>query len=182
MLKLLSSAPFYVIILAFIFSACTKEIVLEKRVVLHPNKAIWKIWSIQKTPQGDTLIQGAFKEFYWDGAPAISTEYKNGEKDGTGQAWYESGATKWTKQYEHDRRVGNWHLFSKDGRNMMEVAFKAGLMDGAMKIWDRNDSSQVTVSKYQHGKCQEGGCGALDSLIAGSSDKNYVELIKAFLE
>ena len=182
MLKLLSSIPFWTFFIAITFSACTKEIVLEKRVVLHPNKAIWKIWSIQKTPQGDTLIQGPFKEFYWDGAPAISTEYKDGAKDGTCQAWYENGATKWTKHYNQDRRDGTWHLFSKDGRNIMETSFEAGLMEGTMKIWNRNDSAMVNVSKYRHGKCQEGGCGALDSLIADGSDKSHVALVQSFLE
>jgi hypothetical protein len=165
-----------------ILTACSKEIPLEKRVVLHPNKAIWKIWHVQKTPQGDTLIQGAFKEFYWDGAPSISTEYTDGEKDGTCQAWYENGATKWTKEYEHGRRIATWRLFSKDGRTMMELGFEAGLMEGPMKIWDKNDTSVVRVAKYSKGKCQDGDCTALDSLTSASADKAHVDLIQDFLE
>ncbi len=164
---------------------CTQEAKLEPRVIMHPNKSIWKKWSIQRTPQGDTLIQGPYKEFYWDGSPSQSTEYKDGLRQGSSDAWYENGKSKWTKMYDQNKKVGIWRLYSANGYPNLEVHFAEGLMDGSLKIWDVTDSTSFVEAQFTKGQCSGGACNALDSVrnVKGSgADNRRSSLITAFLE
>jgi hypothetical protein len=170
---------------ALLWAGCSKEAPLEQRVILHPNKSIWKKWTIQRTPQGDTLIHGAYKEFYWNGSPSQVTEYRYGVREGTSQAWYDNGNSKWTKVYRQNKREGVWRLYSSDGRPLMEANFKDGLMHGPFRAWDKTDTSIVVTAEYLKGQCSGGACGAKDSLQMvgpGKEDNRYASLVQEFLE
>ena len=169
---------------AVLWLGCSKDAPLEQRTILHPNKSIWKKWTIQRTPQGDTLIHGAYKEFYWNGSPAQSTEYKYGIRQGTSQAWYDNGNSKWTKVYRENKREGIWRLYSSNGLPLMEVNFKDGLLHGPFRVWDKIDTSVVVEAEYLNGQCFKGACGAMDSVqaVREESDNRHASLAKEFLE
>ncbi len=176
------------LLVAGLLAACSQQAPLEQHVVLHPNKSIWKEWFIRRTPQGDTVLQGPFKEFYWNGSPAQVTQYQNGLKDGSAQAWYENGANKWTKFYHQGKPDGVWRLYTEDGRPRLEVTYANGAIQGTVKIWDQNDTTSVRSLTFQHGQCIGGDCSAFDSLQASPltptvADKNSeAARIRDFLE
>lgn len=146
--------------------ACSDEKKLEPRIVMHPNKSIWKEWKIERTPKGDTLIQGPFKEYFWNGSPAASTIYKDGLKEGSSQAWYDNNAVKWTKVYAAGKPTGTWLLFTPSGKNWMEISFNGqGQIEGKVKVWDRVDAATVHEATYKNGACVEGDCGAVTSPV-----------------
>ncbi len=175
-------------IAALSLAACSKEVPMVQRVILHPNRSIWKSWFIQQLPKGDTVLQGAYKEFYWNGSPAEVTQYKDGVKEGSSQAWYDNGNTKWSKTFARGKRAGTWRLFSADGRAKIEVAFEAGLLHGRVKIWDPNDTGVVREAQYLKGQCVNGACAALDSLrdaplnAQGAGKRPDADLVHPFLE
>ena len=175
-------------LLACFFSACTKEAPLVQRVILHPNRSIWKSWFIQQMPKGDTVLQGAYKEFYWNGSPAEVTQYRDGAKDGSSQAWYDNGSTQWSKTYARGKRAGIWRLYTSDGRTRLEVPFEEDLIHGIVKIWDPHDTASVRPAKYLKGACVDGACAALDSLQdaphtpRGAGKRPDADLVRPFLE
>jgi hypothetical protein len=171
--------------------ACSREIKLDPRMVMHPNGAIWKSWSIEHTPKGDTLIQGPWKEFFWNGSPSISTIYVDGKKQGSSQAWYDNNSPKWSKVYAADKPTGTWILFTKEGRTWIEVSFNdKGQIEGKVKVIDRTDKSVVHLATYKAGECVDGDCNALKNPAVQDdlpADTKAIllkdgETIQAFLE
>jgi antitoxin component YwqK of YwqJK toxin-antitoxin module len=171
--------------------ACSEEKKLERRVVMHPNNSVMKEWNIERTPKGDTLIQGPMKEFFWNGSPAASTIYIDGLKEGSSQAWYDNNSVKWQKVFAKDKPTGTWHLFTKDGKNWMEISFnEAGLRHGPAKVWDRIDRSKVLEAEFSNGDCTSGECEAfVNPSVAEDLPESAklvlakdVEVIRAFLE
>jgi len=170
--------------------ACSEEKKLERRVVLHPNKAVWKEWNIERTPKGDTLIQGPYKEFFWNGSPAQSTLYKDGKKEGSSQAWYDNNALKWAKVYAADKPTAEWHLYTREGRAWMTIAFNdKGQIEGKVKAWDRVDASTIYDAEFKGGECVSGDCAVLNPVIPDDlpeSSKSVLlkdkETVSAFLE
>lgn len=174
------------------FMACSEEKKqLERRVVMHPNNSVWKEWHIERKPTGDTLIQGPFKEFFWNGSPAASTQYIDGLKEGSSQAWYDNNTVKWTKVYAQDKPKGTWNLFTREGKRWMTIMFnEAGQKHGPAKVWDRVDINTIHEALYTDGDCTEGACAAFtdptlpDDLPEASKQAliKDLEIVKAFLE
>jgi hypothetical protein len=141
--------------------ACSEDKKLERRVIMHPNNSIWKEWNIERTPSGDTLIQGPFKEYFWNGSPASSTLYTDGLKEGSSIAWYDNNAPKWQKVFAKDKPTSTWHLFTRDGKNWMEISFNAeGQKHGHAKVWDRIEVKKISEAEFTNGECTSGECEA----------------------
>jgi hypothetical protein len=127
---------FWIVMGAWLLIGCGEELPLEEKIVTHPGRgSVWKKYHFQITPQRDTLIQGAYQEFYWDATPALSTIYKDGKPQGSSQAWYESGELKWTKNYDAGQPKGAWRLYSMNGQNWGEVVYLNGKREGQAKCW-----------------------------------------------
>ncbi len=174
-----------------LLSSCSEDKKLERRVVMHPNNSVWKEWYIERKPDGDTLIQGAFKEFFWNGSPEGSTIYEDGLKEGSSQAWYDNNSVKWQKVFKHDKPTGTWHLFTRDGKNWMEMSFNAeGEKEGPAKVWDRIEINTVHEATFAKDACVSGDCEAFthptipDDLPESAKQAlaKEMDVIQAFLE
>lgn len=180
-----------VLFAALFLGACSEEKKLERRLVMHPNNSVWKEWHIERKPTGDTLIQGPFKEFFWNGSPAASTQFSEGLKEGSSQAWYDNNTVKWTKVYAKDKPTGTWNLFTREGKRWMTVTYnEAGQLHGPAKVWDRIEINTVHEALFTDGSCTEGACPAfLDPAIPADLPEaakqaliKDQEIVKAFLE
>lgn len=147
------------------FSACGKEQEnLARRAYTFPNsKALKSEWTIKTLPSGDTAMHGVAKEYYWGGSVKKSVVWKDGQKDGSAQAWYDNGGQQWQKSYDKGRKTGTWRLFYSDGNPWIVMAFNAqGMLEGKVQKWDRADPSQPKESTYAGGTCTSGDCTLLE--------------------
>ncbi len=148
---------------------CTKDPIPEFRIVYFPNKKnIKEEWSIVRTPRGDTLEQGVHKLFYWDGAAAQSEVWKQGKREGSSQAWYENGGTKWLKHYVAGRPDGLWRLNRQDGQPWEVRNYANGFLNGPLQVWDNSSPSVLKEAIFTKGNCTSGDCGLLDFPIPPS--------------
>ncbi len=177
-------------IFAMLFLGCGKEPIPEFRIVYYPNKKNMKEkWSIVRTPRGDTLEQGVHKMFYWDGAVAQSEVWIQGKREGSSQAWYESGDVKWQKSYVAGLRQGVWRLSYKGGHPWMVVTYDKDMLNGTVQTWDREDVTSPKEATFLKGKCTAGECALLepvttpaDTTAASALElKRSQEIIQAFL-
>jgi hypothetical protein len=167
---------------------CGKEPIPEYRIVYYPNKKnVKEEWSIIRTPRGDTLQHGVHKQYFWNGTPAQSEVWKQGKRQGSAQAWYESGEVKWQKNYVDNKPDGTWRLNRKGGQPWEVINFDKGLIDGTVQIWDKADAGMVKEAVFAKGNCVSGECGLMD-FPAISSDTGAVaiemardrEIVEAF--
>ncbi len=147
------------------FSGCGSEEKenLARRIVYHPGgaKNIKLEWTINKLPNGDTLIHGVMKEYYWGGTTKKSVEWNSGNKHGTAQAWYDNGGQQWQKSYAEGKKTSTWRLFFPDGNPWMILHYKDDALDGTIQKWDRQDPAQPKESVYASGNCISGDCNLL---------------------
>lgn len=137
---------------------------LQRRIVYHPGnaKSIRLEWTINLKPNGDTALHGVMKEYYWGGANKKAVVYKDGERDGTAQAWYENGNQQWQKSYEKGKKASTWRLFFSDGNPWMVMSFnKEGQLEGAVQRWDRMDPTLPKEAVFAAGNCSSGDCNIL---------------------
>ncbi len=139
---------------------------LARRIVYHPgnSKSIKLEWTIKKLANGDTLLHGVMKEFYWGGADKKAVVYKDGKRDGTAQAWYDNGKQQWMKTYEKGRKASTWRLFYSDGGSWIVLNHdKEGNIDGTVRKWDRGaDPEKPVEAVFTKGTCTSGDCRLLD--------------------
>lgn len=138
---------------------------LARRIIYHPGngKDIKVEWTINKLPNGDTLLHGPMKEYHRGGSNKKSVEWKHGRKDGTAQAWYENGRQQWLKSYKEGRKVSTWRLFFSDGNPWMVLHYnKEGALEGTVQRWDRQDPAQPKEAVYANGNCTSGDCNLLE--------------------
>ena len=99
------------LLFALVFIGCGKKPVPEYRIVYYPNKKnVKEEWSIIRSPRGDTMEQGVHKQYFWNGSTAQSEIWRQGNREGSAQAWYKSGEVKWEKYYSGGKRQGQWRL------------------------------------------------------------------------
>lgn len=138
---------------------------LARRIVYHPgnSKNIKLEWTINKLPSGDTLLHGVMKEYYWSGTDKKAIVYKDGQRDGTAQAWYDNGSQQWQKTYEKGKKVNVWRLFYSDGNPWLVVNHnQEGEIDGTVQRWDRMDPATPAEAVFAKGSCTAGDCKVLD--------------------
>jgi len=138
---------------------------LARRIVYHPGngKNIRLEWTIKKLPNGDTLMHGAMKEYYWGGANKKAVVYKDGQRDGTAQAWYDNGSQQWIKSYEKGKKASTWRLFYADGNPWIVLGHdKEGNIDGTVQKWDRSDPEKPVEAVFTKGSCTSGDCRLLE--------------------
>lgn len=144
---------------------CNKEEgKLAHRVVLHPGSTnkIKLEWTIKQLPNNDTLIHGVMKEYYWSGSTKKSVEWKEGQKDGTAQAWYDNGSQQWMKSYDQGKKAKTWRLFYSDANPWMVMNYnKDGALEGTVQKWDRMDPGQPKEAVFANGNCTSGDCNIL---------------------
>ena len=61
------------------------------------------------------LREGAFEEFYQNGAPAVMGFYLNGTKNGRWTIYHENGSVVAEGYYQNGGKAGAWHYCDKDG-------------------------------------------------------------------
>lgn len=145
------------------FFGCEKPPIPEYRIVYYPNKKnIKEEWSIVRTPRGDTMEHGTHKTYNWDGSVATSAVWKQGKKDGSSQAWYESGTEQWQKFYKEGKRQGKWRLVYKEGNPWINVNYSEDKLNGKAQSWNRGDSTKTKEAIYNNGNCISGDCSVLD--------------------
>lgn len=160
---MLSSAA---VLLAACLVGCGKEENLKRQIVLFPNSKNFKEeWFIKLLPNGDTLMHGVNKEYFWNGSTKRSVVWKDGKKDGTAQAWYDNGAVKWQKAYVMGEKTGTWRLFFSDGHPWIVLTHVGGAIDGKVQVWDKTDADKPKEAIYAKGACTGGECGILDPKI-----------------
>lgn len=148
------------------FSGCASEEKenLARRIVYHPGggQNIKLEWTINKLPNGDTLLHGVMKEYYWGGTVKKSVEWNSGKKHGTAQAWYDNGGQQWQKSYVEGKKVSTWRLFFSDGNPWMVLNYKDNTLQDTVQKWDRQDPAQPKAAAFANGNCVSGDCTLLD--------------------
>lgn len=150
-------------VMAAMFAGCGKEENLKRHIVLYPNSRNFKEeWTIKMLPNGDTLMHGVNKEYFWSGSTKKSVVWKEGKKDGSAQAWYDNGANKWQKTYDNGKKVATWRLFYPDGHAWIIAPFKDGQLSGTVQVWDKADLDKPKEAAFANGACTTGDCNLLD--------------------
>ncbi len=170
---------------------CGKEAPLEKRVLYYPNKKDMKEeWAFTRTPTGDTLEQGVHRQYFWNGSTSQAEIWKDGKREGSSQAWYETGALKWQKSYDAGKKQGTWRLFFKDGHPWITLTYLDDQLSGAVQLWMKEDVTQPKEAMFAKDNCVSGECALLElpvlkpdaspaEKLAQSRDQ---EIIKAFMK
>jgi hypothetical protein len=155
-------------VLAAMLAGCGKEENLKRHIVLYPNSKNFKEeWVIKMLPNGDTLMHGVAKEYFWSGSTKKSVIWKEGKKDGGAQAWYDNGANEWQKSYIGGKREGTWRLFFPDGHAWVIVEYKNDALNGKAQVWAKSDEEKPKEATFQNGSCVSGECGLLDPIKVG---------------
>jgi hypothetical protein len=149
---------------ALLLVACGKDPIPEYRIVYYPNKKnVKEEWSIIRTPRGDTLEQGVHKQYFWNGSTSQSEIWKQGKREGSAQAWYETGAVKWQKSYDGGKRQGTWRLFYKEGHPWITLTYDKDMLSGKVQVWDKTESTEPKEANYTNGSCVSGECSVLEA-------------------
>jgi antitoxin component YwqK of YwqJK toxin-antitoxin module len=166
--------------IAVLFAGCGKEENLKRHIVLYPNSKNFKEeWTIKTLPNGDTLMHGVNKEYFWNGSTKKSVVWKEGKRDGSAQAWYDNGANKWQKSYDNGKKVSTWRLFYSDGHPWIVAPYQNDALNGKVQVWDKADLDKPKEAEYKDGSCVSGDCGLLDPKKAAEdaapADKTQVQ-------
>lgn len=175
---------------SILLAACNKEENLKRRVVLYPNgKNFKEEWTVKILPNGDTLMHGVSKEYFWGGSTKKSVVWKDGKRDGSAQAWYDNGGAKWQKSYDAGKKVGTWRLFYANGHPWMAINYQNDVMNGKVQVWDRDDAEAPVEAVFANGACNSGECGLLDQKPpapnAPPPDKNQIrdkDIVQDFMD
>jgi hypothetical protein len=177
--------------LAAFLAGCGKEENLKRHIVLYPNSKNFKEeWTIKMLPNGDTVMHGVNKEYFWSGSTKKSVVWKDGKKDGSAQAWYDNGANMWQKSYDNGKKVSTWRLFYSNSHPWIVMSFKNGGIDGKVQVWDKADIDNPKEATFANGACTAGDCGLLDlkqiAPDAAPADKAMItkdnDIIQDFLD
>jgi hypothetical protein len=156
---------------------------LKRRIVYHPSsksisKSIQREWTVDVKPNGDTLLHGAVKDYYWGGANRKSVVWVDGVRHGSSQAWYDNGGQQWQKNFIKGERDGTWRLFYSDANPWMVVEYKNGKLEGTVKKWSRTEPNQPEEAVFSAGLCKSGNCNILDLPEAteevSTADRNQI--------
>lgn len=174
-----------------LLAGCGKEVKLERRAVKFPNgKSIKEDWTITRSPNGDTLEHGVHRKFFWNGNTEESVIWKMGKRDGSAQAWYESGELKWQKTYEDGKKKGTWRLFYRDGQPWITAIYEMDALKGPVEVWDKSGAEAPRKAEFANGSCVSGDCALLDAPVIPPeitpAEKVALtrdwEIVRAFLE
>ena len=172
---------------ATIFLGCGKEEQnLKRQMVFFPNSKNFKQeWTIKMLPNGDTLMHGVAKEYFWNGSTAKSVVWKEGQRDGTAQAWYDNGRVKWQKSYDKGKRTNIWRLSYSDGRPWLVVIYVEGGLTGKAQAWE-NGVAEPKEAEFLKGSCVSGDCSILEPKLlpeaATPAEKTEAERVTATIQ
>ena len=165
-----------VLVLALI--GCGDDLRIERRSVTYPNgKSVKEDWTFTRKPNGDTLEHGVHKKFFWNGNPSESVICKMGKKDGSAQAWYENGASKWQKSYDNGAKQGTWRLSYMDGKPWIVTNYVKDQLNGQVQVWGK-DGGDPKTAEFANGVCKSGECALLDAPVI-AEDAPAAEKIEA---
>lgn len=166
-------------------TGCGKDVEpnLARRIVYHPGngKHIQLEWTINKLPNGDTLMHGVMKEYYWNGSNKKSVIWVDGKRDGSAQSWYDNGNQQWQKSYEKGNKVNTWRLFFPDGNPWIVLSHnKEGGLEGTVQRWDRFETATPKEAVFSKGSCVSGDCNilALPEVVETDPQPNKVQTAK----
>ncbi len=173
-----------------LFLACEKEPKPEFRIVYYPDKQnIKEEWSSIRLPNGDTLEHGNHRKHYKMGQVSESDVWVKGVRNGTSQAWYEDGGTKWQRNYVNGKKEGTFRLNFVGGHPWMVVNYVDNRIEGKVQVWDREDVTTPREAVFTKGNCSSGDCGLFDAPPASAEtspekmvlQKRANEIVQAFL-
>ncbi|MCB9279049.1 MAG: TonB family protein [Lewinellaceae bacterium] len=98
------------------------------------------------------ILDGPYKEWYDNGTPWKEGAFLNGKKEGIWSFYsFETGKKEETGAYLNNERSGRWARLDSTGMVKEEMEFKAGVLNGPNKIYNRAGQLAI-VRTYENGE------------------------------
>lgn len=88
---------------------------------------------------------GEVKKYYSNGQLKVTTNYKNGKKDGLRISYYDNGEVQSESSYIEDKLDGIWNMYYENGDRRHKAIYKNGKPQGVITNWYKNG-----IVKYKH--------------------------------
>ncbi len=170
-------------VMGILLLACSKKEELKKHISYYSDgRAIREEWSEKITPTGE-VKHGTQILNYKNWTHQEMIQWKDGQKEGVSQAWYESGTLKWEKYYTAGKKNGKWMLYYPHGGRAVILNYENDFLDGESRLWAFSGDSVGVPAVFKKGACQSGNCLAFEvstSLVNKKSAEDV--LAKLMLE
>ena len=83
------------------------------------------------------LLEGRYREYYYDGSLHTEMFYKDGKLDGTSRSWSSSGSQRTLTEYRGGKLLGKSIEWNDEDVKRVEKYFVDGELQGEYKKWDR---------------------------------------------
>lgn len=94
-----------------VFVGCAEELEMERNY--HDSGAVYMEGGML-----DGARHGPWRSYYETGETWSELHFKNGLKHGASRVYYPSGVLRMEGRYDDGERVGDWHFYDLDGREV----------------------------------------------------------------
>jgi antitoxin component YwqK of YwqJK toxin-antitoxin module len=95
---------------------------------------------------------GGYREFYPNGKPFVTGQFKEGRQVGEWTYYFEDGQVNRKTNYSNGKLDGSWEVFRADGTLAAKRSFKDGERDGEWITYDATGKQKLSEEHYVKGE------------------------------